>query len=627
MVEEDVCPEVESLFPAKFLKENLGFTITCIVILMLLSATFSGLTLGLLGLDKIGLDIVAHGDNKSAARNAKRIKPIREDGNLLLCTLLLGNVLVNAVLSIFTSSAFDELTGLILSVSVIVIFGEIIPQAACNRYALQVGAASVPVVWVLIVLFYVIAKPLALLLDCVLGEEVGTIHSRIEMMRLVEIHLKHGAVNKEEKNVMQGALKFKEVVLESIMTPADDVFMLPLEAKLDFDLLTEIFHSGYSRIPIYLRTPNHIVGVLYTKDLIFLDPEDCAPLERFLSVFGRKIETFFTHTKATHAFQVFKTGKAHMGLVKQINDTGEGDPFYEVKGIVTIEDLIEEILQEEIVDETDVYVDVDHQIPVVRPVDHQGNIDITGIRLFNPGFLDNERLSTDEIDAVAAHIITNIKPPKDTITGRRKWLARPEIGYLLSEKATVRKMARQSNKYGELVEDDWLYKHGEKYDHMSIILTGQVKIWSGAEKIRSISGSFSCFAVDALSDSYRVDVGVCINSEVLRVIEIKRSDYQELNRLIAGGGEIPAYEPGGVAGASSLGWKRLSAGFSHARKSELSEVAFSSRGSPCSPFSPESQKGVTRLLSPLSPHHVKTVPPPPPHADRDQERMPIVTIP
>ena len=117
--------------------------IVLIPTLVFCSAMFSGLTLGLLGLDKIGLRIVLNGDDPLLAHQASRIMPIREDGNLLLCTLLLGNVAVNASLSILLADLTSGILGFALSTAMIVIFGEIVPQALCSRYALYIGSMFV----------------------------------------------------------------------------------------------------------------------------------------------------------------------------------------------------------------------------------------------------------------------------------------------------------------------------------------------------------------------------------------------------------------------------------------------------------------------------------------------------
>ena len=121
---------------------NTVFSYIQVVFLISLSALFSGLTLGLLGLDKMGLRIVMNGGDEKLAAMARKIFPIRENGNLLLCTLLLGNVAVNSYVSILLSTIANGLVGFVTSTFLIVIFGEIIPQAACSRHALRVRGYS-----------------------------------------------------------------------------------------------------------------------------------------------------------------------------------------------------------------------------------------------------------------------------------------------------------------------------------------------------------------------------------------------------------------------------------------------------------------------------------------------------
>jgi Cyclin M transmembrane N-terminal domain len=99
------------------------------IVLLSLSAIFSGLTLGLMSLDITGLEIVMAGDDPEQARYAERIFPVRKQGNLLLCTLLLGNVAVNSLLSIIMAAFSGGTVGFVTSTVLIVIFGEILPQA------------------------------------------------------------------------------------------------------------------------------------------------------------------------------------------------------------------------------------------------------------------------------------------------------------------------------------------------------------------------------------------------------------------------------------------------------------------------------------------------------------------
>ena len=103
--------------------------ILLLMILLSFSAFFSGLTLGLMSLDLTGLEIVMAGDDSDAAKYAAKIYPLRKRGNLLLCTLLLGNTAVNSLMSIFSAEIFNGTIGFVMSTFFILIFGEIIPQA------------------------------------------------------------------------------------------------------------------------------------------------------------------------------------------------------------------------------------------------------------------------------------------------------------------------------------------------------------------------------------------------------------------------------------------------------------------------------------------------------------------
>lgn len=225
--------------------------ILLIMVLLLVSALFSGLTLGFMGLDITGLEIIIASDDKVQSEYAKTILPIRKNGNLLLCTLVLGNVAVNALTSIFMADISGGTIGFILSTFLIVIFGEILPQAACSRYALFVGSHSVPVVKVFLVLLYPIAKPLAFGLDYMLGRELVTIYSEAEMLKLLQIHVKENAIDHERASMMTGALQYTNRNVKDVMTHIDNTFMLNVDDKLNFDTIAKVFKSGYSRIPVY----------------------------------------------------------------------------------------------------------------------------------------------------------------------------------------------------------------------------------------------------------------------------------------------------------------------------------------------------------------------------------------
>lgn len=225
--------------------------IILIIFLICMSALFSGLTLGLMGLDKTGLEIVMEGDNEANAKAAKIIYPLRKRGNLLLCTLLLGNVAVNALLSILMAELSSGLVGFLVSTFLIVIFGEIVPQALCSRYALQIGSRTVPIVRVITFLLFPIAFPLAFILDKALGQELATTYSSAEMLKMLQIHVQEEVIDPDTAVAMTGALTFKNMTVAEVMTPLKNAFLLDVDEKLNFETIAKIFKTGYSRIPVY----------------------------------------------------------------------------------------------------------------------------------------------------------------------------------------------------------------------------------------------------------------------------------------------------------------------------------------------------------------------------------------
>ena len=143
-----------------------------------------------MSLDLVSLEILAEGGDDEEREYAKII-PVRERGNLLLCTLLLGNTMVNALVAILMADLTDGIVGLLLSTFSIVVFGEIIPQAACSRHGLYIGANTVWLVKIFIVLLYVVAWPISMLLDRVLGRDIGQVFSADELHKLIRIHVEN----------------------------------------------------------------------------------------------------------------------------------------------------------------------------------------------------------------------------------------------------------------------------------------------------------------------------------------------------------------------------------------------------------------------------------------------------
>uniref|UniRef100_A0A8C5TFJ5 Metal transporter n=1 Tax=Malurus cyaneus samueli TaxID=2593467 RepID=A0A8C5TFJ5_9PASS len=338
-----VLEEKKSLLP-------LWLQVILIAGLLVLSGMFSGLNLGLMALDPMELRIVQNCGTDKEKRYARRIEPIRRKGNYLLCSLLLGNVLVNTTLTILLDDLIGSGIGAVVASTIgIVIFGEIVPQALCSRHGLAVGANTIMVTKFFMLVTFPLSYPISKLLDCILGQEIGTVYNREKLVEMLKVTEPYNDLVREELNMIQGALELRTKTVEDVMTPLQNCFMINSDAILDFNTMSEIMESGYTRIPVYEDERSNIMDILYVKDLAFVDPDDCTPLKTITKFYNHPVHVVFHDTKLDAMLEEFKKGKSHLAIVQKVNNEGEGDPFYE--------DVIEEIIKSEILDESDTYTD------------------------------------------------------------------------------------------------------------------------------------------------------------------------------------------------------------------------------------------------------------------------------
>lgn len=292
--------------------------IVLILVLLGLSGMFSGLNLGLMALDPMELRIVQNCGTRKERQYAAQIEPIRAKGNYLLCSLLLGNVLVNASLTIlFDSMVGADILAIVISTFGIVLFGEIIPQAACSRHGLAVGANTILITQFVMVLTFPLAYPISKCLDFILGQEMGTIYNRERLKEMLKLTAPYNDLVGEELNIIQGALELTTKTVEHVMTPLHICFLINMDAILDFNTMTDIMESGYTRIPIYAKTKANIVDILYVKDLAFVDPDDCTPLKTIAKFYSHPVHFVSYDTKLDAMLEEFKKGTVQYETVER----------------------------------------------------------------------------------------------------------------------------------------------------------------------------------------------------------------------------------------------------------------------------------------------------------------------
>ena len=319
--------------------------IFALILLTALSALFAGLTIGLMSLDLFDLKQKA----KDGDLRAVKVLKVRKNSNLLLSTLLLGNTATNTAISILAAHIIPGgvLAGIIATV-VTFIFGDILPQSIISRFALSFGARTAWIVQALLFVCYPICGPISWILDRLLGAELQSPYTKKELLSVVEEYsnFPEAGVDADEQRLVKGSLSFSHKIVRDVMTPNTVVFKISLLDTLDEELVHELKDSGFSRFPVYHdEDHDNIVGILFLRSLVGISG---IPSVRDMYVPGilSVNDTELLDSVLNKAIDT----KSHMMIVQ--------DEFGGFEGVITVEDIIEEIVGREIVDEDDPHPDM-----------------------------------------------------------------------------------------------------------------------------------------------------------------------------------------------------------------------------------------------------------------------------
>ena len=311
------------------------------LLLISVSAVCSGLNLSLMSLNLADLTRKA----KSGNIMAKKVLPLRKNSHLSLASILLSNVAVISATSLVLEHRFNGLIAGTASTLLIVIFGEIFPQALFVRSALKVTAFLSPVLKGMIIITYPISKPLQLLLDKLFGELRTELQSRHELGLMISEHIgsDQSELDDSEVGIIRGALGLSEKKVSEIMTSIHHAYWLTPDTVIDANKIDEIKHENWSRIPIFNNELTQCYGLLLMKDLVDIDFDERSYKISELPL--KKSQPVGSKTALDTMFKKFIVARTHLMPIER-ND--------KIVGILTIEDLLEEILGHEIEDESDV---------------------------------------------------------------------------------------------------------------------------------------------------------------------------------------------------------------------------------------------------------------------------------
>lgn len=308
------------------------------------SALCSGLNIALMSLDIVDLERKARLGNLLA----KRVLPIRRNTHLILAAILLTNVAAVSATSLVLERRLNGFVAGAASTLLIVVFGEIVPQALFSHHALGATSRLVPALKIMAAITYPIAKPLQLLLDALFGRsEKRQLQSRQELGIIVAEHSaqqmgSESELDADEVEIMRGALSLSEKRVRDIMTAIKHTYWLTPDTVIDGQRIDEIKAQGWSRIPVLNKQLTTCYGILLMKDLVDINFDTEAYRADELPLYPTQVVGSMTALDTL--LRKFIRGGVHLIPVER-DDV--------IVGIATIEDLLEEIVGHEIEDETD----------------------------------------------------------------------------------------------------------------------------------------------------------------------------------------------------------------------------------------------------------------------------------
>lgn len=307
-----------------------------------LAAICSGLNISLISLNPDELRRKA----KLGNIHAKRLLPLRNNAHLSLASILLVNVAAASGTALVLGSQFNGFVAGAIATLLLVIFSELAPQALFTRHALIICSYFSPLLRLMIFLTYPLAKPLQILLDKVFGrhDEKRKLNTRHELALMIHEHLgdQESELDEDEVEIIKGALKLSETQVEKIVTPIRNVYWLNYEDVIDAHKIDDIKAASWSRIPVFNDSITKCYGILRMKDLVDIDFDERSYKVSEFRLYPTKIVG--SRTALDTMFRKFISARTHLIPIEK-ND--------KIIGIVTIEDIVEEIIGHEIIDESD----------------------------------------------------------------------------------------------------------------------------------------------------------------------------------------------------------------------------------------------------------------------------------
>ena len=365
-------------------------------ILLVFSALFSSAETALTTVNKIKIKSLADDKVKGAATVYKLI----DNPNKMLSAILIGNNIVNLYASslvttlatkLFGSSAVGIATGILTIL--ILIFGEITPKTLATMYSEKMSFIYAPFINMLTIILtpviFIINK-MSEGLMFILHIDPSKKHSQMtesELRTIVDVSHQDGVIESEEKKMITNVFDLGDSLAKDIMVPRIDMAFASVDMTYD-ELISAFKSEQYSRLPVYSENRDNIVGIIYLKDLfLFYDEKDKFDIHNFLRA------PYFTYEYKKTSELLNEMRKESVAMVIVLDEYGA------TSGLITLEDLLEEIVGE-IRDEYD-----EDEVDVIRKVGDNEYIALGSAKLDDINEALGLNLESDDYDSIAGHII------------------------------------------------------------------------------------------------------------------------------------------------------------------------------------------------------------------------------
>lgn len=336
-------------------------SLSAVFVLILFSAFFSGSETSLTALSRARM----HSLEREGNKRARLVNKLREQKDRLIGALLLGNNLVNILASAIATSALIKIFGeagvlyaTAVMTLVVLIFAEVLPKTYALHHADRFALKIAPFVKVVVVLFSPVTNTVARFVRAILkvfGVDISAVAvgSHIEELRgVIDLHRGSDEDTQEERAMLRSILDLADVEVHEIMVHRRNVFMID-GSMPSADILDAVLNSTYTRHPVWLEEKDNIIGVVHTKSLLRALRENQGDIGK-IDLKAIASEPWFIPETTTlfDQLQEFRARREHFALVV--------DEYGSFMGVVTLEDILEEIVGE---------IDDEHDIKItgVRP--------------------------------------------------------------------------------------------------------------------------------------------------------------------------------------------------------------------------------------------------------------------